>query len=125
MLHRLGGPGLRPGKQREREQVGHMATALALTGIMSPAESNSSGAHLPTCSVSMIELESFTYRDVLKSVYSSVWLDAMENEFDGELSVREFTQANPPTGRKPIGAKWVFKWKSGEEGMVTRAKRPG
>ncbi|CAM9136459.1 unnamed protein product [Discosporangium mesarthrocarpum] len=81
-----------------------------------------SGPHLPTCTVSMVEPENVTYRDVLMSVYPSVWLDAIENEFNGLLSVGAFTLANPPAGRKPIGAKWVFKWKSEEKAMVTRAK---
>ncbi|CAN0378943.1 unnamed protein product, partial [Discosporangium mesarthrocarpum] len=63
-----------------------------------------------------------TFGDVLKSEYSNVWEDAMADEFNGLLSVGAFSLATPPSDRKPIGAKWVFKWKSDEWGKVTRAK---
>ncbi|CAM9211194.1 unnamed protein product, partial [Discosporangium mesarthrocarpum] len=69
-----------------------------------------------------IEPEPCTFGDVLKSEYSSVWEDAMADEFNGLLSVGAFSLSTPPSDRKPIGANWVFKWKSGECGMVTRAK---
>ncbi|CAN0492211.1 unnamed protein product, partial [Discosporangium mesarthrocarpum] len=77
---------------------------------------------LPPCPVSEIEPEPCTFNDVLKSEYLSVWEEAMADEFGGLLAVGAFSLANPPSDRKPVGAKWVEKWKSDEIGMVTRAK---
>ncbi|CAN0430385.1 unnamed protein product [Discosporangium mesarthrocarpum] len=37
-------------------------------------------------------------------------------------SVNAFSLAELPPGRKAVGAKWVFKWKTDEMGIVTRAK---
>ncbi|CAM9919548.1 unnamed protein product [Discosporangium mesarthrocarpum] len=109
-------------REIERERVGHIATALALTGVMSPAVSNSKGPHLPPCPVSQIEPKPCTFNDVRNSDYLSVWEEATADEFGGLLAVGAFSLATPPSDREPVGAKWVHKWKSDETGMVTRVK---
>ncbi|CAN0506022.1 unnamed protein product, partial [Discosporangium mesarthrocarpum] len=37
-------------------------------------------------------------------------------------SVNAFSLAELPPGRKAVGEKWVFKWKTDEIGIITRAK---
>ncbi|CAM9678715.1 unnamed protein product [Discosporangium mesarthrocarpum] len=41
-------------------------------------------------------------------------------ELNGLLEAGAFSFAPLPPGRKAIGAKWVFKWKTNEEGIVVR-----
>ncbi|CAN0511247.1 unnamed protein product, partial [Discosporangium mesarthrocarpum] len=69
-----------------------------------------------------VEPEPSTFNDVLKSAYSGVWQDAMADEFNGLLSVGAFSLATPPSDRKPIGARWIYRWKTDEDGMIVRAK---
>ncbi|CAN0206490.1 unnamed protein product, partial [Discosporangium mesarthrocarpum] len=46
----------------------------------------------------------------------------MDRELTGLLRADAFALAELPPGRKALGAKWVFKWKTDEMGIVTRAK---
>ncbi|CAN0482629.1 unnamed protein product, partial [Discosporangium mesarthrocarpum] len=62
------------------------------------------------------------YRDVLNSEYRDLWFEAMERELTGLQSANAFSLAELPPGRKAVGVKWVFKWKTEEMGIVTRAK---
>ncbi|CAN0504135.1 unnamed protein product, partial [Discosporangium mesarthrocarpum] len=63
-----------------------------------------------------------TYRDVLNSEYRDLWFEAMERELTGLQSANAFPPTNLPPDRKTIGAKWIYKWKTDEMGIVTRAK---
>ncbi|CAM9986945.1 unnamed protein product, partial [Discosporangium mesarthrocarpum] len=60
------------------------------------------GPHLPTCPVTELEPEPCTFGDVLKSEYSSVWEDAIADEFNGLLSVGAFSLATPPIGSQLV-----------------------
>ncbi|CAN0465559.1 unnamed protein product, partial [Discosporangium mesarthrocarpum] len=77
---------------------------------------------LPERSFSELGLEPQTYSQVVTSEYSDVWFEAMDRELTGMLRADAFALAALPPGRKAVGAKWVFKWKTDEMGIVTRAK---
>lgn len=46
----------------------------------------------------------------------------MEKELQGLIANGTFTEAIVPAGRKPVGAKWIFKLKTNQFGEVTRPK---
>ncbi|CAN0511063.1 unnamed protein product, partial [Discosporangium mesarthrocarpum] len=46
----------------------------------------------------------------------------MEREFIRLQSANVFSPTELPPDRKAIGAKWIYKWKTDEMGIVTRAK---
>ncbi|CAN0484778.1 unnamed protein product, partial [Discosporangium mesarthrocarpum] len=46
----------------------------------------------------------------------------MERELTGLQSANAFSLTNLPPDRKTVGAKWIYKWKTDEMGIVTRAK---
>ncbi|CAN0504389.1 unnamed protein product, partial [Discosporangium mesarthrocarpum] len=73
---------------------------------------------LPERSLPELGFEPQTYSQFVTSEYSDVWFEAM----DGLLRADAFSLAELPPGRKAVGAKWVFKWKTDEMGIVTRAK---
>ncbi|CAN0506210.1 unnamed protein product, partial [Discosporangium mesarthrocarpum] len=77
---------------------------------------------LPERSLPELGLEPQTYSQVVTSEYSDVWFEAMDRELTGLLRADAFSLAELPPGRKAVGAKWVFKWKTDEMGIVTRAK---
>ncbi|CAM9866309.1 unnamed protein product [Discosporangium mesarthrocarpum] len=46
----------------------------------------------------------------------------MSKDFKGLMRAGVFTPSELPTGRKAIGGRWVYKWKSNDLGFVTRTK---
>ncbi|CAN0599698.1 unnamed protein product, partial [Laminaria digitata] len=39
-------------------------------------------------------------------------------ELDGHKTTGTFEAATPPKGRKPVGAKWVFTYKTDKDGLI-------
>ncbi|WVZ84403.1 LOW QUALITY PROTEIN: hypothetical protein U9M48_031440 [Paspalum notatum var. saurae] len=66
-------------------------------------------------------------RDVSHALSDPNWVNAMHEELENfeRNHVRDLVE--PPPNRRPIGTKWVFKNKRGEDGMVVRnkARLPG
>ncbi|WVZ97927.1 hypothetical protein U9M48_043427 [Paspalum notatum var. saurae] len=65
---------------------------------------------------------SFEPRDVSHALSDPNWVNAMHEELENfeRNHVRDLVE--PPPNRRPIGTKWVFKNKRGEDGMVVRNK---
>ena len=66
--------------------------------------------------------EAHTVEGVLSTPEKAHWLKAMENKMKclQENDVWELVQL--PSGRKPVGSKWIFKVKTDENGKVERYK---
>ncbi|CAB1111877.1 unnamed protein product [Ectocarpus sp. CCAP 1310/34] len=70
-----------------------------------------------------VEAVPMTYNDVMCSKYKVFWEAAMKKEIDGHDKTETFTKAKElPEGRKAIGSKWVFSWKTNEEGLIVDFK---
>ncbi|WVZ93433.1 hypothetical protein U9M48_039411 [Paspalum notatum var. saurae] len=69
-----------------------------------------------------VYVASFEPRDVSHALSDPNWVNAMHEELDNfeRNHVRDLVE--PPPNRRPIGTKWVFKNKRGEDGMVVRNK---
>ncbi|CAN0486462.1 unnamed protein product, partial [Discosporangium mesarthrocarpum] len=76
----------------------------------------------PKYHLAEIEPEPQTCRDVLNSEYRDLWSEAMERELTELQSANAFSPTNLPPDIKTIGAKWIYKWKTDEMGIVTKAK---
>ncbi|WVZ63854.1 hypothetical protein U9M48_013452 [Paspalum notatum var. saurae] len=65
---------------------------------------------------------SFEPRDVSHALSDPNWVNAMHEELENfeRNHVRDLVE--PPPNCRPIGTKWVFKNKQGEDGMVVRNK---
>ncbi|CAB1111664.1 unnamed protein product [Ectocarpus sp. CCAP 1310/34] len=64
-----------------------------------------------------------TYNDVMCSKYKVFWEAAMKKEIDGHDKTGTFTKVKElPEGRKAIGSKWVFSWKTNEKGLIVDFK---
>ena len=50
--------------------------------------------------------------DVKRSKYKAAWREAMKCEVDGHKTTGTYKAATSPRGRKPVGAKWVFFYKT-------------
>ena len=60
--------------------------------------------------------------DVERSQYKAAWRKAMNTELDGHKTTGTYESATPPLGRKPVGAKWVFSYKTDNNGIITKTK---
>ena len=65
---------------------------------------------------------SFEPRDVGHALSDSNWVNAMHEELENFERNRVWVLVDPPSSCKPIGTKWVFKNKQGEDGLVVRNK---
>ncbi|CAB1107644.1 unnamed protein product [Ectocarpus sp. CCAP 1310/34] len=70
-----------------------------------------------------VEAVPMTYKDVMCSKYKVFWEAAMKKEIDGHDKTGTFTKVKElPEGRKAIGSKWVFSWKTNEKGLIVDFK---
>ena len=60
--------------------------------------------------------------DVERSKYKAAWLEAMKNELNRHKTTGTNKTATPPRGRKPVGAKWVFSYKTEKDGIIAKTK---
>jgi len=65
---------------------------------------------------------SFEPRDVGHALSDSNWVNAMHEELENFARNQVWVLVDPPPSCKPIGTKWVFKNKQGEDGHVVRNK---
>ncbi|WVZ80899.1 hypothetical protein U9M48_028336 [Paspalum notatum var. saurae] len=64
----------------------------------------------------------FEPRDVSHALSDSNWVNAMHEELENFERNHVWNLVEPPPNCRPIGTKWVFKNKQGENGMVVRNK---
>ena len=60
--------------------------------------------------------------DVEHSQYKAAWRKAIETELDGHKTTGAYEAATPPRGRKTVGAKWVFSYKTDKDGIIAKTK---
>ncbi|WVZ89054.1 LOW QUALITY PROTEIN: hypothetical protein U9M48_035513 [Paspalum notatum var. saurae] len=65
---------------------------------------------------------SFEPRDVSHALSDPKWMNAMHEELENFERNHVWDLVEPPPNCRPIGTKWVFKNKQGEDGMVVRNK---
>ncbi|WVZ51889.1 hypothetical protein U9M48_002989 [Paspalum notatum var. saurae] len=65
---------------------------------------------------------SFEPRDVSHALSDPNWVNAMHEELEKFERNHVWDLVEPPPNCRPIGTKWVFKNKQGEDGMVVRNK---
>ncbi|WVZ63968.1 hypothetical protein U9M48_013556 [Paspalum notatum var. saurae] len=65
---------------------------------------------------------SFEPRDVSHALSDPNWVNAMHEELENFERNHVWDLVEPPPNCHPIGTKWVFKNKQGEDGMVVRNK---
>ncbi|XP_066361067.1 uncharacterized protein [Miscanthus floridulus] len=65
---------------------------------------------------------SFEPRDVGHALSDSNWVNAIHEELENFAQNQVWVLVDPPPSCKPIGTKWVFKNKQGEDGHVVRNK---
>ncbi|WVZ94029.1 hypothetical protein U9M48_039972 [Paspalum notatum var. saurae] len=65
---------------------------------------------------------SFEPQDVSHALSDPNWVNAMHEELENFERNHVWDLVEPPPNYRPIGTKWVFKNKQGEDGMVVRNK---
>jgi len=65
---------------------------------------------------------SFEPKDIGHALSDSNWVNAMHEELENFERNQVWVLVEPPPDCHPIGTKWVFKNKQGEDGMVVRNK---
>ncbi|WVZ53876.1 hypothetical protein U9M48_004764 [Paspalum notatum var. saurae] len=61
-------------------------------------------------------------RDVSHALSDPNWVNAMHEELENFERNHVWDLVEPPPNCRPMGTKWVFKYKQGEDGMVVRNK---
>ena len=59
--------------------------------------------------------EPLTYTEAIQSIDSDKWQEAMESEIDSMYVNQVWSLVDAPEGVNPIGCKWVYKKKIGED----------
>ncbi|WVZ80909.1 LOW QUALITY PROTEIN: hypothetical protein U9M48_028345 [Paspalum notatum var. saurae] len=103
-----------PSRQVQRDHPLHR-----MIGDIHQRVTRSSVASLAFLSHS-IYVASFEPRDVSHALSDPNWVNAMHEEL--ENFERNHDLVEPPPNCRPIGTKWVFKNKQGEDGVVVRNK---
>ncbi len=67
-------------------------------------------------------VEPQTMEEVLSSDQAKEWKEASDSEYESLMENETWELVELPSGRKPIGCKWVFKVKHGNDGKVERFK---
>ncbi|CAB1101563.1 unnamed protein product [Ectocarpus sp. CCAP 1310/34] len=63
------------------------------------------------------------YKNLMCSKYKVFWEAAMKKDIDGHDKTGTFPKVKElPEGRKAIGSKWVFSWKTNEKGLIVDSK---
>ena len=57
---------------------------------------------------------------VERSKYKAAWQETMRIELDGHKATGTYEDATPPKGQKPVGAKWVFTYKTDGDGLIMK-----
>ena len=60
--------------------------------------------------------------DVERSQDKAAWHEAMKMELDGHETTGTYEAATPPQGRKPVGSKFVFIYKTDKDGLLARTE---
>ena len=66
--------------------------------------------------------EPTTFEEVLKSSNNEKWFEAMTKEMKSLDDNKVWDLVELPKGRSPVGSKWVFKVKTGADGLVEHYK---
>ena len=61
--------------------------------------------------------------DVERSQYKASWHEAMKSELDGHKTTGTYEAAMPPRGRQPVGAQWVFSYKTEKDGLIIKTSQ--
>ena len=59
---------------------------------------------------------------VERSPYKAAWRKAMKTELDGHKTTGIYEAVTPPRGRKPVGAKCAFSYKTDKDGIIVKTK---
>ena len=60
--------------------------------------------------------------EALKSEFSEQWNRATDSEYQSLLENETWKLVKLPSGRKPVGCRWIFKSKRGKDGKIERYK---
>ena len=60
--------------------------------------------------------------DVERSQYKAAWHEAVQIELDSHNTTGIYEAATPPLGRKPVGAKWMFTYKTDKDSLIVKTK---
>ena len=75
---------------------------------------------MPRCFPEDVEPPLQSVADVERSRYKAEWCDAIKNELDGHKANTTYEAATPPQGRKPVGAKLVFTYKTDRGSLIVK-----
>ncbi|WVZ76496.1 LOW QUALITY PROTEIN: hypothetical protein U9M48_024471 [Paspalum notatum var. saurae] len=105
-----------PSRQVQRDHPPHR-----MIGDIYQRVTRSSAASLAFFSHSAF-VASFEPRDVSHALSDPNWMNAMHEELENFERNHVWDLVEPPPNCHPIGTKWVYKNKQGEDGMVVRNK---
>ena len=98
------------------------AMAMMTGGPAAEENKGESNACIPRVFPEDVEPPPQSVADVERSQYKAAWRKAMKTELDGHKTTGTNETATLPRGRKPLGAKWVFSYKTDKDGIIAKTK---
>ena len=80
------------------------------------------GVWMPSGFPEDVEPPTQSVTDAERSRYKVGWREAMKSELDGHKTTGTYDAATPPHRWKPIGARWMFLYKTNKDGRIVKMK---
>ena len=97
------------------------AMAMMAGGPAAEENKGESNVCMPSGFPEDVEPPPQSVADVERSQYKAAWRKAMKTELNGHKTTGTYEAAPSPGGRKPVGAKWVFSYKTDKDGIIAKA----
>ena len=96
--------------------------AMMAGGPVAEENKGESNVCMPSSFSEDVEPPPQSVADVECSQYKAAWRKAMKTELGGHKTTGTYEATTPPRGRKPVGAKWVFSYKTDKDGIIAKTK---
>ena len=70
----------------------------------------------------LLENEPQTFKKVMSSPEASYWKEVVNSEIESVMHNHTWELVSLPLGSKPLGCKWIFKWKMKIDGSMYKYK---
>ena len=98
------------------------AMAMMAGGPAVEGNKGDSNACMPSGFPKDVEPLPQSVADLPRYQYKSAWRKAVKNNLEGRNTTGTYEAATPPRGRKPVGEKLVFWYKTDKDGIIAKTK---
>ena len=113
---------MRVGYDEENTNVGPSATLPRRSGRVSREPDRYLGFEANVVALDAKDDDPVSFNDAMVDLDKEKWLEAMDLEIESMHSNSVWTLVDAPEQIRPIGCKWIYKRKKGDDGQVETFK---